>query len=155
MADSAASAADRETPALDLRDLQTVTVSHQLLRRVAQQAVRTCGVELDRLSLALVDDDRMREINRRFRDTDHTTDVIAFDAREEGDEIGGEIIISVPTAARQAAAVGHALDVELAWLLAHGVLHVAGMDDATEAELQQMIAIQREIMTQVGLATKS
>ncbi len=81
----------------------------------------------------LVDDSVMRELNRAYRNIDRTTDVLAF-ALNEGDfpdpnpEMFGDIVVSVETAVRQAAAAGHSTEQELACLLVHGALHLLGYD---------------------------
>jgi probable rRNA maturation factor len=64
----------------------------------------------------------------------------------------GDIAISHETAARQAAQAGHSLGWECAYLLAHGVLHLVGYDDKSDAGYQAMVAQQEEILAQVGIA---
>ncbi len=103
------------------------------------------------VGLVLVDDERIAEVNQRFRGLDGPTDVISFEAEEEGPDLVGEIIVSVETARRQAEAAGHDLTTELAWLVAHGMLHVAGMDHSTQEQLEDMLHLQRIILTQLGL----
>ncbi|GCE46750.1 putative rRNA maturation factor [Thermosporothrix hazakensis] len=62
----------------------------------------------------------------------------------------GDIVISWPTIERQAAAAGHSVYYELLYLLAHGVLHLVGYDDQTEAGYQKMIQLQQQVMEHVG-----
>jgi len=101
------------------------------------------GVEL---SVALVDDATMRQLNRDYRQTDRSTDVLAF-AMNEGQpmpaapgglEMLGDIVISVPVARRQAAGQGRSLRAELTMLLAHGLLHLLGYDHATREQQREM-----------------
>jgi len=76
-----------------------------------------------------VSDREMRQVNRRFRAKDGTTDVLSF----PGDDGHlGDVMISVPAARRQAAAAGHAVERELETLLLHGVLHCLGYDHETD-----------------------
>ena len=88
------------------------------------------------LGVRFVGDREMRRVNRRFRGKDKTTDVLSF----PGDSGHlGDILISVPTARRQAAAAGHAVDRELKTLLLHGVLHCLGYDHETdEGEMERL-----------------
>ncbi|MEK7854173.1 MAG: rRNA maturation RNase YbeY, partial [candidate division NC10 bacterium] len=77
----------------------------------------------------LVTDHRIRALNRRYRGEDHPTDVLAFPQGEGGGPPGhpgllGDVVISVETAARQAARAGHSLEREVALLLIHGILHL-------------------------------
>jgi probable rRNA maturation factor len=75
----------------------------------------------------------MRSLNRRYRGRDETTDVLSF-ALREGQFPGiqpdclGDIVISVPQAARQAKEAGHSLSMEIEFLLIHGILHLLGYD---------------------------
>lgn len=134
-----------------IRDMQYDPVPESIALRVAELTARRIGFEADELSLVFVDDDCIHGINRDFRNSDKPTDVISFEAECDGDQTSGEIIISIQTAQRQALAAGHSLETEIAWLIAHGVLHVAGMDDETEEQLAEMIELQREVMGQIGM----
>ena len=106
------------------------------------------------VTLVIVDDQRIRQLNRAFRGIDRTTDVLAFSF---GDDSGfvtpeelsphlGDVVISYPTAAAQSAAMGHSLEEELALLVVHGCLHLLGYDDTTEESRRQMWARQEEIL---------
>ena len=105
------------------------------------------------LSISLVDDAEMQQLNGQYRGKDRPTDVLAFAMREGeqplGDEsILGDVIISVETAQRQAAQRQHSLAVEIRTLLVHGILHLLGYDhERSPAEAQRMFAKEREIAT--------
>jgi len=91
------------------------------------------------LSILLVDDKDMREINREYRNVDRPTDVIAFAMREGefgelNQEILGDVIISVDTAGRQALQRGVSVMNELVFLLIHGILHLHGYDHEINME---------------------
>jgi probable rRNA maturation factor len=90
----------------------------------------------DSVAVCLVSDRRMREYNMQFRQVDATTDVLSFGADPEEIAVGerhlGDVVISVPTAARQAVEAGHALDRELEVLVLHGYLHLLGYDHETD-----------------------
>jgi probable rRNA maturation factor len=126
---------------LEIRNLQARPVEPGAFEHIAERILAAEARQLDVISLVFVDDERMRGMNRAYRGLDAPTDVLSFEAEtdEEG-LVSGEIIIAVPTAERQAQAAGHPLDRELAWLFAHGLLHVLGYDDETEAGLEAMIA---------------
>ena len=101
----------------------------------------------DRLGVCLVGDRAMREANRRYRAKDRTTDVLSFPAGARLDPEGGrhlgDILISVPQAARQAREAGHPLARELRVLLLHGYLHLLGYDHETDGGA--MLRLQRRI----------
>jgi probable rRNA maturation factor len=133
-------------------------VSAATLRRRAEKMLlhlRLSGVEL---SVALVGDATIRELNRAYRRKDKATDVLAF-ALEEGGARGGDrtqrgsspsgllgdVILSVDTARRQARQRRRPLLDELTLLLAHGLLHLMGFDHRTDAEEREMTALTREL----------
>ena len=130
---------------------------HTVLNETARRHDLT---ELAEVSLTLVDDEQIHEINREYRDVDRPTDVISF-ALEEGEEpavIGGpaemllgEIVISMETARRQAEEYGHTLAREVAFLALHGMLHLLGYDHMTAADEKRMFDKQTEILTALGV----
>jgi probable rRNA maturation factor len=85
--------------------------------------------EAGSLGVRFTGDREMRRVNRQFRGKDQPTDVLSF----PGDDGHlGDLLISVPTARRQAAAAGHGVERELKTLLLHGVLHCLGHDHETD-----------------------
>ncbi len=62
----------------------------------------------------------------------------------------GDVVISWPTVQRQAAEAGHSTDYELLYLLSHGVLHLIGYDDMSEAGYQAMVGIQQSVLHALG-----
>jgi rRNA maturation RNase YbeY len=83
-----------------------------------------------RVAVALVDDDRLRELHLQFMGIDEATDVMTFPADEPGIG-GGDIAVSVDRAAEQGPAFGHTAAEEIAFLVVHGLLHLLGWDDPT------------------------
>lgn len=81
------------------------------------------------LSVRFVSDRQIRDLNRRYREKDTPTDVLSFPGGDtpEGFHLG-DLVIGVPTARRQAAALGHPLGREIRELVLHGVLHLLGHD---------------------------
>jgi len=76
----------------------------------------------------LLSDPAMRNLNRRWRKQDRTTDVLAFAQEGPAPGLLGDVVISAPSARRQAQERGHSLEDELRILLIHGVLHLQGYD---------------------------
>ncbi len=105
---------------------------------------------MDNLGVALVDDARISQVNRQFLERCGPTDVIAFEAEQDAESSSGEIIISVQTAQRQARQYDHSLMAELCLLAIHGLLHVMGYEDQTEAGQTEMKRIQESLMDEVG-----
>ncbi|MCT7964628.1 rRNA maturation RNase YbeY [Laspinema sp. D1] len=115
------------------------------------------------LSIRLSDDGEIQQLNSQYRHQDKPTDVLSFAALEveypQIESISGEIplylgdiIISVDTAARQAEQQEHSVTVELAWLAAHGLLHLLGWDHPDEESLTRMLGQQETLLNAVGLA---
>jgi len=138
--------------------------SAAVLKRRAAKMMEHLGLSGVELSLALVDDTNIHELNRTYRQKDKPTDVLSFPLHERpagwkpkgisGAEIGagwsfegpiGDVILSIDTARRQAAAAGRPLLEELSMLLAHGLLHLLGYDHRTAAEDREMTARMREL----------
>jgi probable rRNA maturation factor len=105
------------------------------------------ALQLDKaeLSIVLTDNVQMRELNREYRGKDKSTDVLAF-AMREGDfarlagELLGDVIVSIPTARRQARERGKTTLEEVTMLLAHGLLHLLGWDHDTKEKDRRMRA---------------
>lgn len=111
------------------------------------------------LSLKLTGDCQIQQYNHQYRRLDYPTDVLAF-ANTETDIILpaelteplylGDIIISLDTAMRQAKEQKHALKVELAWLSTHGLLHLLGWDHPDDKSLQQMLSLQKKMLSSLN-----
>lgn len=93
------------------------------------------------LAILVTDDEEVRQMNLQFLGIDEPTDVLSFPDEADDfvqgmadEKLLGDIAIALPTAQRQAEAVGHSLDAEVAHLLTHGILHLRGYDHVTNAE---------------------
>jgi probable rRNA maturation factor len=136
------------------------------LRSVLKALGRPNGV----VDVSLVDDDAITAINAEWRGVDAVTDVVSF-AFEEGEpmpgaeELLGDIVISLDTAARQADAMVamiaqqpgggvHPYDLasETLFLATHGLLHLLGHDHQKDEEAEAMEALERTLMATVTLA---
>jgi len=100
------------------------------LRKVLRGAGRNLGVGGE-VAVVLAGDHLLRRLNRQFRGKDRPTDVLSFPG-EGGEEGLGDVVISVPTAERNAKRQGHRLPRELDILALHGFLHVLGYDHETD-----------------------
>jgi probable rRNA maturation factor len=116
------------------------------------RAIETASGEKDpEISISIVDDPTIRELNKDHLSHDRPTDVIAFDYRE-GDtkKLVGEIIVSGETALRVARQKGLDPKAELILYLLHGTLHLKGMDDGNETEAAEMWRLQALYMKELG-----
>jgi len=113
-------------------------------------ALRGENVPGARVNVILLSDDELLEMNRRHLGHDYHTDVITF--RLEDQPLEGEIYISVDRAREQAAEYGVGLHDEVRRLAIHGALHLAGYDDATDAERDAMRTLEdRYLACEVSL----
>ncbi|CAH0229868.1 rRNA maturation RNase YbeY [Peribacillus sp. NPDC101481] len=152
--------------AIDLMDeTNEVTEEAQhLVESILQFAARKENIEKDtELSVTFVDNDRIREINKEYRNKDSATDVISFALEEMGEDeveiVGaemprmlGDIIISIERTKEQAEEYGHSFDRELGFLALHGFLHLLGFDHMNEEDEKVMFTKQKEILEEYGLS---
>jgi len=126
------------------------TVDVAKLRRRARSVLSAIGQSRSELSVALVDDEQIAELNAQWRDKPGPTDVLSF-SLVEGDFADhragmlGDVVISVETAASQAAALHRSLDDRVARLLIHGVLHLIGYDHEVDEEAREMAREERRL----------
>ncbi|MBK7538610.1 MAG: rRNA maturation RNase YbeY [Myxococcales bacterium] len=119
-------------------------------------AARTERRQTLEASLRLTDDPTIRELNRDFRHKDKPTDVLAFAQREGpwagvGAELLGDIVISVPTARRQAKRKSpEGVYLEVRFLAAHGLCHLLGYDHRDDEEERVMNARMTALLAQAS-----
>jgi probable rRNA maturation factor len=99
------------------------------LRATVKDVLTGEGIESGEISLAVVDDPTIHDLNRRWLDHDEPTDVLSFVLEQEGTSLEGEIIVSADTARARAGEFGWSVEAELALYVIHGALHLAGYDD--------------------------
>jgi probable rRNA maturation factor len=136
----------------------------ELVRRAVAATLTWVGAPGDEVSVLICADDRIQELNREWRGVDAPTDVLSFALEEfavdepqrevaEGEPcLLGDIVISWPRAQAQAAAYGHSVERETAFLAVHGALHLLGYDHAEEGEAREMERAAEEILAGLGLA---
>ncbi|SFU93563.1 rRNA maturation RNase YbeY [Alicyclobacillus macrosporangiidus] len=147
---------------VDIRHPLPSGVDEPLVRQVLEAAARQEGVRGE-VSVSFVSDEEIHELNRQYRGVDRPTDVLSF-ALQEGEPMPGgdddlpllgDVVVSVPTAVRQAEAYGHSVRREVAFLLVHGFLHLLGYDHPDEASEQDMMQRQERVLTGLGLTREA
>jgi len=120
-----------------------------------ERAIETIASDYDwsngEISVALVSDAEIHVINRQHLQHDYPTDVISFDLTETNDELEGEIIASVETADREAPHHAWHGDDELLLYVIHGMLHVIGLLDKKEEDIQKMRSAERHYLSMFAL----
>ncbi|MBQ5969466.1 MAG: rRNA maturation RNase YbeY [Clostridia bacterium] len=113
------------------------------------------------ISVSIVDDARIHELNKQYRNVDRSTDVLSFPLGVDGEydvnndtgaQMLGDIVISIEHALKQAELYGHSFDREIAFLTVHSMLHLLGYDhEAGGLELVRMREKEEAVLTQLGL----
>lgn len=127
----------------DFRNLTSRKIFGKVFKLILKKAIRLYpNLDKFELSLVLVDDNKIRELNKDCRKIDQATDVLSFLLDKEI----GEIFISIETADKQARRVGHSLENELGLLFTHGILHLLGFNHSKKIERSLMFKTQGEIL---------
>lgn len=123
--------------------------SKEWLRSAVSLVLRSAGLTDGEISLTLLDDDSIRELNRTYLGEDVPTDVISFALHEGGEAVLGDVYVGYEQAAIQAVEAGVSVEEELARLSIHGTLHVLGYDHPnTEARFSSEMFILQETLVQ-------
>ncbi len=137
------------SPEVGVRSAVAGSPAATRVRRLLADAARATRTSEREVSVLFCGDRRMRSLNRRYRRKDRSTDVLAFPASDGGGLLG-DIVISVPYAARQARRLREPVPREIDRLLLHGYLHLLGYDhetddgqmDALEARLRRRFRLE-------------
>lgn len=133
----------------------------KLVEDCAKAALNEEEIEDDaEVSVTLVDNERIRELNKEFREIDRETDVLSFPLGDEnGFEVDpdtdaillGDIVISLEKAQAQAEEYGHSFKREVAFLITHSLFHLLGYDHITAEEEAEMFAKQEKVLEKLGI----
>ncbi len=110
------------------------------------------------VSVRIVDEKEMHALNRDYRDQDKPTNVLAFPAGDDGfvppgeTPLLGDIVVCAGVVAREAGEQGKLLEHHWCHMLVHGTLHLLGHDHATDEEAETMEALERRILSDLGVA---
>ncbi|HHV82501.1 rRNA maturation RNase YbeY [Tepidanaerobacter sp. EBM-49] len=134
-----------------------------LIAKVINAALLAENVSGDvEVSIVLVDDEYIQNLNKNYRSIDAPTDVLSFAMREsvdesdisfecEEEELLGDVVISLERARSQAEEYGHSIEREIGFLVTHGILHLLGYDHETESERAVMRNKEEKILESIGL----
>ncbi len=125
-----------------------------LARRAARAALlagagKRAGAKPGELCIVLASDRLQRRLNREFRGTDKTTNVLSFAGAPES---LGDVVLALETVAREARAQDKSLADHVAHLVVHGVLHLMGYDHESERDAVRMERLERRILGRLGIA---
>ena len=140
--------------AIDIRNLQTrVKLNQKILKDNIIKILKILNIRKAQLSVAFVNDYKIRRLNKKYRKKDRITDVLAFNMLEDGahnsGRILGEVVISTDTAAKNAKRFKASLKDEINLYLIHGILHLKGYEDETKKDFRRMKLKQEEILDRI------
>jgi probable rRNA maturation factor len=139
----------------NLPEAQITEEMESLVRKAAENALLMEDCEDCEVSILLTDDAEIHRLNKLYRGVDRPTDVLAFAMREgvDGDlnrDILGDVIISLPRAKQQADFYKHSFEVEMLFLVSHGVLHLLGYEHDEEDDMLEMQNKQKNTLRSLG-----
>jgi len=134
-------------------EFRSVKISLQSLTGLVRAVCRRRAVSKAVVDVAIIGDQPMRRLNRRFTGRRGATDCLSFDlsdAQDPSDKRVFEIVVNGERALREAKARGHGPEAELALYVTHGLLHHLGFDDSTPAKARRMHRMEDQILQELG-----
>lgn len=113
-------------------------VDEQLMKRAVTLVIEESPYVSAEISIGVVDDQEMHQLNVSYLDHDYPTDVLSFPLTKTDEFLAGEILVSIDTAESQAKDHGLSTGRELTLYVIHGALHLVGFDDKQESDRQVM-----------------
>lgn len=110
------------------------------------------------IAVQFVDEATSQQLNLEYADNDYPTDVLTFNYSEEGEPVAGtlaDVAICVPIAETQAEAAKTTMRDELATLMLHSILHIAGFDHTTKLDQEEVDGLQADILHDAGLVYRN
>lgn len=138
---------------IDVANQQSaLPVDEDRLRAAAAAALGEAEPRAVLISLAVVDDPTIHELNRRHLDHDYPTDVLSFSLADGPDGLEGEVIVSADTAIANAREYAWPAEHELLLYVVHGVLHLIGFGDKSDEEAVAMRRAEARCLARLGIA---
>jgi probable rRNA maturation factor len=131
---------------------EAVQIDRKRLREIVAAVVDGEGNTDSEISLAFVDNPTIHRLNQRYLQHDEPTDVLSFPLSDpSAKRLSGELVIGAEVAKAQADERGHDVQAELALYVIHGLLHLCGYDDKSDAAKRRMRERERHYLRQLGL----
>ena len=130
---------------------QTLPLDETPLRRAVRMILGDASIGEATVSVAIVDDPTIHQLNRQFLNHDEATDVLSFVLQREENRLEGEVVASAETAQRCAHRFGWSPADELLLYVIHGTLHLVGYDDQTPEQRAAMREQERAYLARFGL----
>ena len=137
---------------------RAVAIHTAAVKRHVGRIMAYLGCTERELSVVFGSDRLLQDLNRTYRHKDCTTNVLAFPQHPtyEGEPVTamlGDVVVSLPTAAREACALQQTLEERVVYLVLHGLLHLLGYDhERSAAQRRHMEAVERQVLAQLQRA---
>jgi probable rRNA maturation factor len=141
---------DHASYRVDVANETDAVIDAARLAAAVQIVLADAKCEAATVSIAIVDDPTIHRLNRQFLEHDYPTDVLSF-ALSEPPRLEGEIVASIDTAVREAAAAGWSAAEELLLYVVHGALHIVGHDDHDSDDAAAMRAAEQSVLARLGV----
>ena len=135
-----------------IKDIDKEVLELDILNDYVSYLVKKLELEKCEFNIIIVDNDRIHEINREYRDVDRETDVISFalednmDIKYDDFRLLGDIYISIDKCYSQALEYEHSKVREICFLATHGILHLLGYDHMNEDDEKEMFSLQNKLL---------
>lgn len=130
---------------------RAMRVDHARLRRAVEMILIAEHIESAEISIAIVDDETIHQLNRDYLDHDYPTDVLSFVLERTESGLEGEVIVSTETAIARANEFGFRPQDELLLYVIHGMLHLVGYDDKDDTKRRVMRNKEQHFLQQLSV----
>lgn len=137
---------------IDVANRQTaLAIDEERIVHAVEMILTDASIVRAEVSVAIVDDPTMHELNRRYLDHDYPTDVLSFVLDCAPGELEGEVVVGAETARAAAPEFGLTQNDELLLYVVHGTLHLVGYDDAADDDRAEMRRRERQCLARFGI----
>ena len=135
-----------------IKDIDQEVLELELLNDYVKYLVKKLDLSKCEFNIIIVDNKKIHQINKEYRNVDRETDVISFAMEDNMDitykdfRLLGDIYISIDKCYSQASEYGHSREREICFLATHGILHLLGYDHMNEVDEEEMFLLQDELL---------
>lgn len=125
-----------------------------VFKKILKETLKVTKLEIKEFYINFVDENEIKEINKKYRNKNKVTDVISFRFDDNGlfNPIQGEMYICIDVAIKQANEYNHSLMREVCFLFLHGLLHLLGYDHLNREDEKIMFSLQDEILEKLKIS---
>lgn len=123
------------------------------VREIVREVLRQEGKDAE-LSIAFVDEEEIKRLNKKFLGKDSSTDVLSFPLETKRGWVEGEVIVCVPVALKAARKMRVDVEDEIMLYVVHGLLHLLGYNDIKKKDARIMYSVEKEVLSRFGYKVK-